>query len=49
VGQFAELEEISVRAGVRGGPGGTRTSNQTVMSEPRDREKPVNSDETEDV
>src|SRR5215813_7943581 len=33
---------------LRGGPRRTRTSNQTVMSEARDREKPVNSDESED-
>jgi hypothetical protein len=31
-----------------GNIGGTRTSNQTLMSEPRDRKKRVNPDEFED-
>jgi Phage integrase family len=31
-----------------GGPGRTQTSNQTVMSEHRNRKKPVNPDESED-
>ena len=34
--------------GNAGGPGRTRTSNQTVMSESRFQETPVNSDETDD-
>src|SRR5262249_875809 len=44
---FAPLQEISPKAGVRGGPGRTRTSNQTVISRPlqrlsfgRDRDRP---------
>jgi hypothetical protein len=31
---FAPLQEISPKAGVRGGPGRTQTSNQTVMARP---------------
>ena len=31
-GLFAKSREISVRLGLRGGPGRTRTSNQAVMS-----------------
>jgi hypothetical protein len=30
-GPFATLQEISADAGLRGGPGKTRTSNQAVM------------------
>ena len=31
-GLFSSVYKISVRTGMRGGPGRTRTSNQTVMS-----------------
>src|SRR6516164_10792155 len=38
------LQEISASAGMRGGPGRTRTSNQTVMSAVTSSEMPINSD-----
>ena len=46
-GHLARLQEISTIARMRGGPGRTRTSNQTVMSESRNLKKPVNPDESE--
>ena len=45
-GQFDESPERLVRMGVRGGAGRIRTSNQTVMSEPRSPGKPDNPDDS---
>ena len=47
-GETVYVLEILEEAGLRGGPGRTRTSNQTVMSETRTPEKPVIPDESED-
>ena len=44
-GPFARFQEISGSARMRGGPGRTRTSNQTVMSGTPSPEKPIKSDD----
>jgi hypothetical protein len=44
-GLFPSRREISANAGLRGGPGRTRTSNQTVMSDTPLSEDPAKSDD----